>query len=122
MDDTNRTGGRMTTVVWPDRRADVITALCVLAVLRADGAEAWPGLTEAVHWLVDDTFWDQHDPRSDIGTILLGTEEAAACRLLLDIPPSVMTAGSGSRPWVRRGMPGFRLSNGAARSHSVVIG
>ncbi|MET7951230.1 hypothetical protein [Micromonospora sp. NPDC005324] len=68
----------MTTIAWPDRRADIITALAVLATLRPHTPTSWPGLTEAVHWLIDDTFWDQRSPSSDIGTILSRANEADA--------------------------------------------
>ncbi|MEU8301146.1 hypothetical protein AB0C04_28140 [Micromonospora sp. NPDC048909] len=74
----NRTGSRVTTIAWPDRRADIITALAVLSTLRPHTPTPWPGLTEAVHWLIDDTFWDQHSPASDIGTILASITEADA--------------------------------------------
>ncbi|WP_116505430.1 hypothetical protein [Micromonospora sp. B006] len=48
----------MAIVAWPDRRADITNALSVLATLRPHGIALWPGLTEAVHWLIDDTSWD----------------------------------------------------------------
>ncbi|MEU1687864.1 hypothetical protein [Micromonospora sp. NPDC005707] len=68
----------MTTIAWPGRRADIIDALAVLATLRPPAPTSWPGLTDAVHWLIDDTFWDQRQPGSDIGTILGSAEEADA--------------------------------------------
>ncbi|MGC4891214.1 SCO4402 family protein [Micromonospora sp. DT227] len=68
----------MTTIAWPDRRADIITALSILATLRPHIPTPWPGLNEAVHWLIDDTFWDQRSPRSDIGTIVGDAKEADA--------------------------------------------
>lgn len=37
-----------------------------------------PSLTNAVHWVVDDTFWDRRDPAGSIGTLLLNAEEAEA--------------------------------------------
>lgn len=40
----------------------------------------WPTTTDAVHWLVDDTFWDVRDPAEDIGALLANDEEAAAIR------------------------------------------
>ncbi|MEU2612825.1 hypothetical protein ABZ570_14785 [Micromonospora sp. NPDC007271] len=74
----------MTTIAWPDRRADIINALSILATLRPHEPTPWPGLTEAVHWLIDDTFWDQHHPRHDIGTILVSTNEANAITTTLE--------------------------------------
>ncbi|RQX09637.1 hypothetical protein DLJ58_14210 [Micromonospora arida] len=68
----------MIAITWPDRRADITNALSVLATLQPHGIASWPGLTDAVHWLIDDTFWDGHDPRDDIGTILADTSEAEA--------------------------------------------
>jgi hypothetical protein len=35
-------------------------------------------LVDAVHWLVDDTWWDHRDPRESIGTILRSNPEAVA--------------------------------------------
>ncbi|MGC4893878.1 SCO4402 family protein [Micromonospora sp. DT31] len=74
----------MTTIAWPDRRADVVAALSVLAALRPHARTSWPGLTEAVHWLVDDTFWDQRSPVADIGTILGDADEADAITATLE--------------------------------------
>ncbi|OXM43049.1 SCO4402 family protein [Amycolatopsis alba] len=72
-------------VARPERREDVLSALRVLAaeplVLDGAGGDArWPGLTDAVHWLVDDTPWDLVDPITSIGTILRDDHEANAVR------------------------------------------
>lgn len=72
-------------VEWPDRRADVLAALDCLASappgLSGDEADPrWPDLTNAVHWLVDDTWWDQRDPVADMGLILANESEADAIR------------------------------------------
>ncbi len=72
-------------VKWPDRRADVLTALDVLAAgstqVDAAGSDMrWPDLTNAIHWLVDDTWWDKIDPAESIGTLLHSTAEANAIR------------------------------------------
>lgn len=71
------------TVQWPDMRENVIAGLEVLAApvpaLSADGVDQrWPDLTNAVHWVVDDTWWDQHDATESIGTLLEDSDEAAA--------------------------------------------
>ncbi|WP_445321606.1 SCO4402 family protein [Nocardioides sp. GXZ039] len=65
-------------VEWPGRREDVLNALDILA--SATPSAEWPTLTEAVHWLVDDTFWDARDPKEDIGALLVDEHEAAAIR------------------------------------------
>ncbi len=70
-------------VEWPDRRADVLAALELLAneapaFDEAGGDPRWPDLTNAVHWLVDDTWWDYHDPAGSVGTILRDQREADA--------------------------------------------
>lgn len=77
-----------TDVEWPDRRGDVLSALELLAdeppELTENGADPrWPDLTNAVHWLVDDTWWDQTDPDESIGTILRSDAEAAVIRMVV---------------------------------------
>jgi hypothetical protein len=37
-------------------------------------------LDNAVHWVVDDTWWDERDPLASIGEILRDAEEAEAVR------------------------------------------
>ena len=75
-------------VAWPERREDVISALRVLAAEppTLDGADVdtrFPDLTNAVHWLVDDTAWDSEDPVSSVGTILRNSVEAGAIRAVV---------------------------------------
>jgi hypothetical protein len=65
-------------VEWPDRREDVLNALDILA--SPNPSAEWPTLTEAVHWLVDDTSWDVRDPKEDMGALLVDEHEAAAIR------------------------------------------
>jgi hypothetical protein len=70
-------------VEWPDRRADVLAGLETLAAeppgLREDGSDPRiPGLTNAVHWVVDDTGWDNRAPAEFIGTVLVDEAEASA--------------------------------------------
>lgn len=62
----------------PDRREDVLKALDILA--SPNPSAEWPTLTEAVQWLVDDTFWDVREPTEDIGALLVDEHEAAAVR------------------------------------------
>jgi hypothetical protein len=70
-------------VEWPFRREDVLFALDTLAAeppdLQGDELDPrWPDLKNAVHWLVDDTWWDHNDPRESIGTMLRNEDEAIA--------------------------------------------
>lgn len=96
-----------TQVEWPDRRLDVIEALQVLAsdvpILSPDGRDTrWPDLTSAVHWLVDDTFWDQQNPSKSIGEILTSESEAHAVRLAVRsvvIVSETVGAESTDRDW-----------------------
>ncbi|MEU3770415.1 hypothetical protein AB0E55_35590 [Amycolatopsis keratiniphila] len=72
-------------VAWPGRREDVLNALRVLAaeppVLDGVGRDdRLPDLTNAVHWLVDDTPWDLVDPATSIGTILRDSHESDVIR------------------------------------------
>jgi hypothetical protein len=53
--------------------------------LTTRSVESWPGLTEAVHWLVDDTGWDFHPPHDgDVGTILASRDEVDAVTATLE--------------------------------------
>lgn len=75
-------------VAYPGRRKDVLHALELLAAdipeLDETGNDtSWPNLTAAVHWLVDDTWWDLHDPAGSIGTILHDDAEAGAIRAVV---------------------------------------
>jgi hypothetical protein len=61
---------------------DVLNALDTLAAdppELVDGRDQrWPALGDAVHWLVDDTWWDHRNPSESVGTILRTEQEAAA--------------------------------------------
>lgn len=63
---------------------DVLTALDTLAAEPPDLVNGqdprWPSLSDAVHWLVDDTWWDHHDPVESVGTLLRSEQEARAVR------------------------------------------
>ncbi|MGW6443862.1 SCO4402 family protein [Lentzea sp. NPDC055074] len=67
----------------PGIRADIVAALDVLVTVTPETVERWPGLTEAVHWLVDDTFWDEGDVAESIGWTLRDMREVVAIRALL---------------------------------------
>ena len=75
-------------VEWPDRRRDALEALELLEseppLLPSNGSDPrWPDLANAVHWLVDDTVWDQIDPTESIGEILRTGTEATAIRVVV---------------------------------------
>ncbi|MEV6443013.1 hypothetical protein [Amycolatopsis sp. NPDC051716] len=75
-------------VAWPERREDVVAALRVLAAeapaLGVVGRDPrFPDLTNAVHWLVDDTSWDSEDPVASVGTILRDGAEAEVIRAVV---------------------------------------
>lgn len=94
-------------VEWPDRREDVLNALDTLAAepptLSGDELDPrWLDLTNAVHWLVDDTFWDQQDPRESIGTLLRSDTEAVAVEAVVGAIVAVserQTPGSPDADW-----------------------
>jgi len=67
----------------PGMRGDIIVALDVLVTRTPETIKQWPGLTEAVHWLVDDTFWDMQDVTGSIGWMLLDEREVAAIKAVL---------------------------------------
>lgn len=75
----------------PGRRADIINALTVLATVTPATLHQWPGLTEAVHWLVDDTGWDLYydtgqerfNPARAIGDFFRDGNEVAAIDAVL---------------------------------------
>ncbi|MER5267588.1 hypothetical protein ABTZ99_36375 [Actinosynnema sp. NPDC002837] len=72
-------------VQYPGLRGDVIVALERFATLTPQTVEQQGGaLTDAVHWLVDDTFWDLRDPSEDIGYRLRDGEEVAAIKAVLE--------------------------------------
>lgn len=79
-------------VEWQDRRQDVLNALDILSTMPGvlqDGSARWPTMTDAVHWLVDDTFWDIRDPAEDIGALLVDEHEADAIRGVVGAVASV---------------------------------
>jgi len=63
---------------WLGWRMDVIDALEALARLPTADPSPRPDLTNAVHWLVDDTWWDLRPPAEHIGFILQDQQEATA--------------------------------------------
>jgi hypothetical protein len=74
-------------VQWADRRRDVLAALDLLAsepstlsLAGLDGDPRYRDLANAVHWLVDDTWWDHDDASKSVGTILLSDREAEAVK------------------------------------------
>jgi len=64
-------------------RAALIDALDLLSdrTLHSkwrSGEQTWPGLTEAVHWLIDDTWLDKRPAASLVPEVLTDSAEAAA--------------------------------------------
>lgn len=81
----------------------MIAALEVLASdppLLAAGEDdpRWPDLTNAVHWLVDDTWWDHRDPIGSVGLILENELEAGRARDLVELVVSVADRQGPSSP------------------------
>ena len=73
----------MKEVQWTGRRLDVIDALEALAKLPTADPAPRPDLHDAVHWLVDDTWWDHHPPAEEIGFILTDQREAIAIEVVI---------------------------------------
>jgi hypothetical protein len=73
---------------WMDdgqyQRHDVLAGLEVIASDPSIGESGWdgtyPGLGNAITWVVDDTWWDQNDPSTDLGRLLHSTAEVEAVR------------------------------------------
>jgi hypothetical protein len=68
----------------------VINGLDTLAstppVLHANQRDPrWPDLKNAVHWVVDDTWWDHQDPADSVGLILRDESEATALRAVVKL-------------------------------------
>jgi hypothetical protein len=53
----------------------VKVGLLVLAAAGEPPATA-PDLTDAIHWVVDDTWWDVRSPEASIPSVLRNTDEA----------------------------------------------
>ena len=74
---------RVPEILWPDRREDLVNALRVLS--DVDHQASWstadaapPSLTDAVHWLVDDTGLDVGAASDLIPEMLRDQSEATA--------------------------------------------
>lgn len=65
----------------PQRDA-VLEGLDVLAARMPD-LEARPDLPLAIHWILDDTQWEGHDPAVDVGYLLRDEREATCIRALV---------------------------------------
>jgi len=50
----------------------------VPTTLHGDADPRWPDLTNAIHWLIDDTWWDRDDPVNSVGILLRNDAEAKA--------------------------------------------
>ncbi|MFI7699075.1 hypothetical protein [Nonomuraea sp. NPDC049480] len=76
-------------VQWPERRQDVLEALRALGDRDYQdqhwrSGKRWPDLTAAVHWLIDDTFIDQHGARTLIPHLFLDQREADLMQTVVD--------------------------------------
>ena len=74
----------MGSVEFPDWRADVAAGLARLAQITPRDLGEWPDLSNAIHWVVDDTWWDHRSPRGDVSLLLTDQDEAAAVEAVLD--------------------------------------
>jgi hypothetical protein len=76
----------MEVLKYPDWRENIVAGLEFFAS-RTFASQEWPDVTNAVHWIIDDTSWDKHPPRDDLGILIWNDEEATAVhavvRLLL---------------------------------------
>jgi hypothetical protein len=57
------------------QRLDVKEGLRVLGS-SSEPPSTWPDLTNAIHWVVDDTWWDHRPPEASIPSILRNEYEA----------------------------------------------
>ncbi|WP_425571052.1 SCO4402 family protein [Planotetraspora kaengkrachanensis] len=76
-------------VQWPERREDVLNALQVLGDRDYQeqhwrSGHGWPDLTNAVHWLIDDTFIDQTGARALIPQLFRDEREADLVQIVVD--------------------------------------
>jgi len=56
-----------------------LDALATPPLLSNEGwDQRWPDLTNAIHWVVDDTWWDYTDPAESVGELLVNEAEAQA--------------------------------------------
>ncbi|GAA3845123.1 hypothetical protein GCM10022243_09260 [Saccharothrix violaceirubra] len=84
---------------YPGRRGDVVEALALFVALTPENVAHRPGdLDDAVHWLVDDTFWDLHDVADSIGFLLRDKREVAVIEAVLDPLLAVLGALGPVRP------------------------
>ncbi|MFI7419551.1 hypothetical protein [Nonomuraea sp. NPDC049684] len=76
-------------VQWPERRKDVLESLRALSDREYQdrhwrSGKGSPDLTAAVHWLIDDTFIDQHAARALIPHLLIDHREAELVQAVVD--------------------------------------
>lgn len=73
----------------PRQRQDILAGLEALAAEPAVDERGmdprWPNLDNAVHWVVDDTGWDQNDPSKSVGDWLVDEGEAEAVALVVSL-------------------------------------
>ncbi|MBP2475870.1 hypothetical protein JOF53_004742 [Crossiella equi] len=82
----------------PRRRADVANALEALAGITPENIHGWADLTNTVHWLLDDTWWDRFDPRESVGDLLRDEREAGAVKAVVTPLLEILDAYSTATP------------------------
>jgi hypothetical protein len=78
------------TVEFPEMRLNALVGIDTLAeappiLLPGQRDGRWPDLTNAIHWMIDDTSWDHRPPHETIGTLLEDEAEATAAAGLVEL-------------------------------------
>jgi hypothetical protein len=79
-------------IAWQGQRTDVIDALRTLSTLKPAETDRDPEFTQAVHALVDDTWWEHQDPSGYVGLVLVDQAEADAARAAVAALVTVLDA------------------------------
>lgn len=74
----------------------MIDALDRLATITPANISEWPELRNAIHWLIDETWWDHHPPEEPIGLILRDRAEATSIALVVAAVLLVLEEVSGT--------------------------
>jgi hypothetical protein len=68
---------------FPEMRQNFIGGLEIFTEEPPYPRGQFPDLTNAVHWFIDDTFWDVHPASDDIGMTLWNGAEAEAVSIVV---------------------------------------
>lgn len=84
-------------VRFPQFRRDVIAGLEAfsshqLAVSWRAGESTFPSITDAVHWIIDDTWWDTKPVADSVGLLLTSPAEAEAVGAAVEAVLAVVEA------------------------------